>query len=187
MVRFLIDKFRRAPGPLKQPRLIVADLAEEIIDLVGTYMDGKRSTADFEDAPAASSPAPRPASAPPEPPPAEEEDDDPAEPGPSLPDMDPGLLKAMKVPANQRKQEFKVLAILWDARQRDLEPLSAKAVSQHGKKIGLSIRHENVRKVIRMRLEKYIKVHAEGVGSGTIYRYQLAPGGSEYFTSTYFE
>ena len=38
MLRFLLEKFREAPGPLKQPRLIVADLAEEVLDLAEHYL-----------------------------------------------------------------------------------------------------------------------------------------------------
>ena len=53
--------------------------------------------------------------------------------------------------------------------------------------MGLSIRHENVRKVIRMRLDKYVDVHAEGVGSGTVYRYRISSDGITYFTTNYFK
>ena len=42
MLRFLLDKFRQAPGPLKQTRLIVGDLAEEIIDLASYYVYRKK-------------------------------------------------------------------------------------------------------------------------------------------------
>jgi hypothetical protein len=100
-------------------------------------------------------------------------------------EVDPRLARAMADAANVRKQDFKVLAILWDAHGRGLVPLSAKAVSDHGVQIGLAIRHENVRKMIRMRLEKYVDYHNEGAGSATIYRYALNAVGREYFDETY--
>jgi hypothetical protein len=91
----------------------------------------------------------------------------------------------MTDPGNLRKQDFKALAILWDAYGRGMVPLSAKAVSDHGAQIGLAIRHENVRKVIRMRLERYVDYHNEGAGSGTIYRYALNAAGRGHFVDTY--
>ena len=191
MIRFLLEKFRQAPGPLKQPRLIVADLAEEMYDLASTYVESKRHGADYE---AADDVPLRPATDPPASP--AEPEEKPAAKAKAAPEksadeptleLEERLAKAVAVPGNKRKQEFKVLAILWDAAYREMPPMSAKAVSNHGVKMGLSIRHENVRKVIRMRLEKYIKVHAEGVGSGTIYRYELDDSGAEYFTTTYFD
>ncbi len=188
MVRFIIDKFRQAPGPLKQPRLILADLADEVVDLMGTYLNqrkGGSSCAPCEQTfPRVESPAPATSRG--DGGPSGDSADDVVDDRQGLLDIDPKLAAAIAVPGNKRKQEFKVLAILWDTQQREMPPMSAKSVSQHGENLGLSIRHENVRKVIRMRLEKHIKVHAEGVGSGTIYRYELAPVGKEYFTSTYF-
>ena len=108
-----------------------------------------------------------------------------AEDGP-LSDVDERLAAAIDVPANPRKQEFKVLAILWDARGRERGPMSAKSISQHGKRLGLDIRHENVRKVIRTRLEKHVDIQTEGVGRGTIYRYEIADAGAAYFEEKYF-
>ena len=175
MIRFLIDKFRQAPGPLKQVRLITADLAEEVVDLAEHYIRGRSDFAETVDDYPEREPPP-----PPEPPPDPEAQ-------PEKLEVADRLAKAINTPGNKRKQEFKVLAILWDAREREMGPLSAKAISQHGEKIALKIRHENVRKVIRMRLEKYIKVHTEGVGNGTIYRYELDSRGIKYFETTYFK
>ncbi|MCK9462141.1 MAG: hypothetical protein M0R80_21150, partial [Proteobacteria bacterium] len=104
---------------------------------------------------------------------------------PRVLEVDPRLARAMSAAANSRKQDFKVLAILWDAYGRGLVPLSAKAVSDHGVQIGLAIRHENVRKVIRMRLEKYVDYHNEGAGTATIYRYALNATGRDHFAATY--
>lgn len=86
---------------------------------------------------------------------------------------------------NIRKQAFKVLAILWDADQKNLGPLSAKALSLHGENIKLPIRHENVRKVIRMRLERYVHIHPQEMGNGTVYRYNLSKEGRAHFETTY--
>ena len=202
MLKYLIDKFRQAPGPLKQPRLIAADLAEEVLDLVGGYLKN-RGDGCCEDAPVAReeekapTPPPEKESTAPAPAPAAPEEDRKEKPKkatkkaaqtpkPEL-ELAPELTAAMSAAGNMRKQEFKVLAILWDARSRKIGPLSAKSISQHGTKMGLAIRHENVRKVIRMRLEDYVDVHAEGVGSGTIYRYEIADSGAKYFTDKYFE
>lgn len=197
MIKFVIDKFREAPGPLKQARLIVADLAEEVVDLAGHYLKNRGNRYEMPDVEpchtppaaepvaggAAESESPVSGSAEPkvakdQPKPKE------AEPEP-LEDVVPRLSEAIEAPGNKRKQEFKVLAILWDAQHRELGPLSAKAISQHGRRLGLAIRHENVRKVIRMRLEKYIRIHTEGVGSGTIYRYEIDGPGKAYFETTY--
>ncbi|MCK9522590.1 MAG: hypothetical protein M0R76_06010 [Proteobacteria bacterium] len=98
---------------------------------------------------------------------------------------DPRLKEAMGRNGNIRKQAFKVLAILWDADQKNLGPLSAKALSLHGENIKLPIRHENVRKVIRMRLERYVHIHPQEMGNGTVYRYNLSKEGHAHFETTY--
>ncbi len=197
MLRFLLDKFKDAPGPLKQTRLIAGDLAEEILDLAEYYIGRRKSTCDggaasTGHAPPCSVPdAPitemqgsidREAKSPKVPAIVREKKD----PGPSRTlDVPEKLATALDTPQNKKKQEFKVLAILWDARQRELGTLSAKSVSEHGAKLGLAIRHENVRKVIRMRLDKQVETRTEQVGSGSIYRYQISPAGTTYFESKY--
>jgi hypothetical protein len=188
MIRFLIDKFRQAPGPLKQVRLITADLAEEVVDLAEHYIRGRSDFAEPFDDSFDSKPEEVEPPAPPKPEPKSKRTAGDAAPEEvtEILEVEKRLGEAIETPGNKRKQEFKVLAILWDARERKMGPLSAKAISQHGEKIGLKIRHENVRKVIRMRLEKYIEVHTEGVGNGTIYRYEIDAPGIEYFEATYF-
>ncbi len=186
MIKFLLEKFRQAPGPMKQPRLIVADLAEEALDLLTVYLKkeqaGGGSDRHVETAyPASPSPAKSGSDAT-----TEKSGADPDRPGSEL-ELDPRLMVAIEATGNRRKQEFKVLAILWDAMERNKTPMSAKAISQHGVEMGLSIRHENVRKVIRMRLDKYVDVHAEGVGSGTVYRYRISSEGIKYFMTGYFK
>jgi hypothetical protein len=190
MIRFLIDQFRQAPGPLKQARLIAADLAEEVVDLAEHYLKGKSGFAETVDAePDAPSAGSSGKTAVAEPPATKTAKTAAVKPKPVTEtiDVDARLGEAIETPGNKRKQEFKVLAILWDARSRETGPLSAKAISQHGEKIDLKIRHENVRKVIRTRLEKYIRVHTEGMGNGTIYRYEIDKPGIEYFEQTYFK
>ncbi len=196
MIKFVIEKFRTSPGPLKQPRVILADIAEEVLNTALEYMGkapsghGDHGTPAASDGVAAPVASPRPDSGyPAEAPSPEkveiEETCDDARPRPRELEIDPRLDRAMADRANMHKQDFKVLAILWDAYQRGLVPLSAKAVSQHGERIGLAIRHENVRKVVRMRLEKYVDFHNEGAGSGTIYRYLLNAAGRDHFATTY--
>ena len=196
MIKFVIEKFRTSPGPLKEPRVILADIAEEVLNAALEYM-GKVPSGVVEHGVASPSvgtaapiPDPRPddGRASEEPSPAKTADvgaGDDSKPLPRELEIDPRLDRAMSGRANMHKQDFKVLAILWDAYQRGLVPLSAKAVSQHGERIGLAIRHENVRKVVRMRLEKYVDFHNEGAGSGTIYRYLLNAAGRDHFAATY--
>lgn len=197
MIKFILDKIRTAPGPLREPRLLLADIAEEILDTAREYVEGPHRpggdppAAPDRGAPRAEEPSPVTGERLPEP----ERAGDVA-PGPQAKatapaarprelEIDPRLERAVSLPANLHKQDFKVLAILWDAHQRGLVPLSAKAVSTHGERIGLAIRHENVRKVVRMRLEKYVDFHNEGAGTGTIYRYVLNAAGREHFAATY--
>ena len=201
MIRFLIDQFRNMPGPLKKPRILVADLTEEVLDLAEHFL--KRGDSDEVNtgccggnasaAPAAEPPSPAPAAA--DKPQTMSDTADSLAPHDSAKsattsaaDVDARLVAAISVPANVRKQEFKVLAILWDACTKNVGALSAKAISKRGEEVlNVQIRHENVRKVIRMRLENYVKVHAQGVGNGTVYNYELADAGVEYFVSTYFK
>ena len=199
MLKFLIDKFKKAPGPLKQPRLIAGDIIEEIIDLAEHYI--KRSGHDGQDqswstsSPNAEQPdtgrsdASAPSSAgdqkaPPTAVASKTKVNQPPRPTRVL-EVPKTLEAALEIPANHKKQEFKVLAILWDALERNLGLLSSKEVSKHGVKLGMSIRHENVRKVIRMRLDKQVEIRVEQAGSGSIYRYQISPMGKDYFVSKY--
>ena len=201
MIRFLLDQFRNMPGPLSKPRTLVADLAEEVLDIAehfikkddaGSVPSGccdstSPSHASTSPSTGASAPSQAPSSAPASGDNAETDSQSGETAAPSS-DIDARLAAAIAVPGNVRKQEFKVLAILWDARNKKIGALSAKAISKRGDEVlKLQIRHENVRKVIRMRLENYVKVHAQGVGNGTVYNYELAEAGAEYFVSTYLK
>lgn len=204
MIRFLIDQFRNAPGPLKTPRILIADLADEVLDLTKHYLKRDDNSSTYpccnDSSTSVPSPSPQPAS---QPAPVQQTSvpkDDPA-PNADIPpapeaestssnsssNIDPSLAKAISEPGNVRKQAFKVLAILWDAHSKNMGALSAKAISKHGdKNLNLQIRHENVRKVIRMRLENFVNVHAQGVGNGTVYNYELSDAGLNFFVTTYF-
>lgn len=193
MLRFLLEKFRQAPGPMKQVRIIAADLAEEMLDLAGQYKRQFLGTEDEPNAPSYQGPdqwspggSEEPgASAPtPDPKPATASSDSRVASSVSS-DIAPELTRAITAPANRKKQEFKVLAILWDASEHGLGALSAKEISTYGEKLGLSIRHENVRKVIRMRLKKHVIIRREPKGNSTIFHYRLSSTGNEYFVSKY--
>ena len=200
MIRFLLDQFRNMPGPLKKPRILVADLAEEVLDIAEHLIKKNDSSglnssccaptgasSDSAPSPGASSSSSISDAAP-----VAEMKSTTSSPadggiaGASV--VDARLVAAIAVPGNIRKQEFKVLAILWDAYNARIGALSAKAISKRGEDVlKVQIRHENVRKVIRMRLENYVKVHAQGVGNGTVYNYELSEAGAEYFVSTYLK
>ena len=188
MLRFLLDKFKQASGPFKQARLVTGDLAEEMLDLSDYYLKRIRTRLHWTDAASGSSPeatdvplenlqpqqAPKPVvtrSA--------------TEPFTRQLEVSKQLADALDVPQYRKKQEFKVLAILFDAQARGLGQLSAKEVSEHGAQLGLSIRHENVRKVIRMRLDQKVTVQTVVSGSGSIYKYTISEEGAQYFRSKY--
>ena len=63
--------------------------------------------------------------------------------------------------------------------------LSAKQLSEHGAKLGLEIRHENIRKVIRMRLENYVDIHQDRRHGHTLYNYKITDKGANYFNEKY--
>ncbi|MDD5306407.1 MAG: hypothetical protein PHU25_03720 [Deltaproteobacteria bacterium] len=193
MIRFLFDKFRAAPGPLKEARLIVADLAEEILDLAAHYAEKMREPkGQWEDVDGSKKACERHPSAKPGPgksaterPSIGEEPSEPSHPPTRSLEVDPRFATALGLPANNKTQEFKVLAILWDAKSRGMDNLSAKAVSEHGERLGVAIRHENVRKVIRTRLGAFVDVHTEKTGSATVYRYRISTEGESHFVSKY--
>ena len=63
--------------------------------------------------------------------------------------------------------------------------LSAKQLSEHGESLGLAIRHENVRKVIRMRLENNVDIMQNRQQGSPIYNYRITKQGIDYFTEKY--
>ena len=189
MIRVILDKLREVSGPMKQTRLVVADLAEEMLDLAEHYIKQRLGSRDLFGfgKPCCSETGQEETKAEPE----QKRSVAQVEPEKKKPVRDlevaPELETALDNAANQKKQEFKVLAILWDAQKREMGPMSAKAISRHGEDLGLAIRHENVRKVIRTKLSKYVETRTERTGNTTIYRYMIGADGSEYFASKYLD
>jgi len=194
MLRFLLDKFKQAPGPFKQTRLIVGDLAEEMVDLADYYIHRKKysqwntSTDHAPNDPGTGAGTSWGEALPsiPDSREAGEQNESPPSSGPKRAlDVSPAFAAALDNNQNTRKQVFKVLAVLVDAESRGKGPLTAKEVSEHGAKLGISIRHENVRKVIRMRLDKHVEIRSEQVGNRSIYKYRISPSGIDFFKNTY--
>ncbi|MCU0663645.1 MAG: hypothetical protein MUC50_15120 [Myxococcota bacterium] len=234
MLRFLIQKFKEASGPLRQTRIVLGDLSEEVLDLAEYYWkqrqgrqketcgggwQGSFASPCAETNPVAPSivvgahtePSPppyhmlereptvqaqpearaasRPAHAPlihtphkaqqPVPAPREQHHDV-GENQLSL-EVSPQLARAMADPANLKSQDFKVLAILWDVEKRGLLGMNAIDLSSHGERIGLTIRHENIRKVVRIRLSEYVKTIRFSEDGTNMYRYEMSRAGKAYF------
>lgn len=196
MLRFLLDKFRQTPGPLKEARLIAGDIAEEILDLAEYYLKRAKSDVNVGDVAQSESPSYESATSSPAAETERRAEKETAQ-APASDQQAPRSERSLEVTEkmaaaldsiqNKKKQEFKILAILWDADQRQMGKLTAKAVSEHGEKLAISIRHENVRKVIRMRLDKHVEIHTEQVGNGNIYKYKLSPVGKDYFENRYLK
>ena len=194
MMRFFLDKFKESTGPLKETRQLVGDVLEEIMDIVEHYIKGSRDNVAeaLEDVS-----EPRKSHD-------QQGGDNPTV--DSAPDKKEKLKKkkqlkkpepkrtlevpeelaaALDMASNRKRQEFKVLAILWDANNRNLGNLSAKKLSEHGEKLGLAIRHENVRKVIRMRLQNNVEILQNRRQGTSIYNYRITDKGIEYFSTKY--
>lgn len=205
MLKFIIDKIRENDGPLKSARLVIADIAEETVDVVSHYMNKirKKSTAPSPAQPVKESVSTQntsEAEVPPTSVSSSRKTKSPTKPKKSgttkktkapekklkrTLDVSTELALALDTPANQRKQEFKVLAILWDAKQRNQNGMSAKDLSDHGAQLGLAIRHENIRKVIKMRLSTYVEIMQEANNRSSIYHYRLNDVGDTYFREKY--
>jgi hypothetical protein len=192
MLEGLIKQFKETPGPLKPTRTVVGDFAQEILDLTKHYIrrfqasviaDDSSESDDFfapdenqQKEPVetivhvAQQTEPKPVS----------------EPKRTL-DVSESFANMLDFQKNKKSQEFKVLAIFSDAADRNMGPLSAREASNHGKKLGLRIRHENVRKVVRMRLGEYVEILMEERGNGTLNKYRISPPGIEYFFSKYLD
>lgn len=100
-------------------------------------------------------------------------------------DWDEAFAAAIAKPKWVRKQVFKVLAIFWTAHQRDLGPITAKNASAIGDELGLVIRHENVRKVIRTRLTDEIETSTVEESQPPTYQYEMKEAGVQFFTEEY--
>ena len=192
MLEELLKQFKESPGPLKPTRMIVGDFAEEILDLTKHYLKRFQTTVQGDD----SSLSDDFFGAEDEGEPVSEdigqqgeqrtESKTAFEPERSLEVSEPFAV-ALDFPKNKKNQEFKVLAIFYDTSTRGTGPLSAREASNHGKKLGLKIRHENVRKVVRMRLGDYVEILKEERGQGTLNKYRISPKGTDYFSTKYLE
>jgi hypothetical protein len=246
MFRFLIQKIKETPGPLKQTRIVLGDLTEEILDLAEYYWKQRRERDDehgcgawqvppcHEDAgkkgaveqvthksdPEPPLPARQEAAVVPKTPPKPQvKVEGKAKSGPaskkvarpksqpaksatskaaapktidSNSDVSPlepmpRLAQAMTDPENLKKQDFKVLGILWDLEQRGMLGMNANDLSAHGERLGLVIRHENIRKVIRLRLSEYVETIRFLEDGASLYRYELTKAGVQYFEKTFLK
>ena len=197
MLRFFLDKFKESSGPLKATRQVVADVMEELLDIAEHYILGSNSDSTFSNGATSSAQADLDNRG-------QNLKSDSARKGktptsakakrkkqtkqPELKrtlDVPHELATALDIPSNKKKQEFKVLAILWDANNRNLGNLSAKQLSEHGVSLGLAIRHENVRKVIRMRLENYVNILQNRQQGSPIYNYKITEAGIKHFRDKY--
>ena len=214
MLKFLIDKLKESSGPLKQVRLVVGDVIEEVVDLAGHYIRKLRNSPapavpDVISPEIPQTPSDSPEQVVPQKKksPQQSAASKPAKPAarskkssaaaakknktakktepPRTIDVPPELAAALDNTANRRKQEFKVLSILWDARNRNMGGMSAKALSEHGTNLGLAIRHENIRKVIKMRLSNYVEILHEHGDRASINHYRLNDEGIDYFNKTF--
>ncbi len=192
MLEELINQLKETPGPLKPARVVVGDFAQEILDLTKHYIrrfqasigsDDTSMDDDFfasDESQQQESAAEKDHAAP------QTEPQPVPEPTRSL-DVSDSFATALDFSKNKKNQEFKVLAIFSDAADREMGSLSAREASNHGKKLGLRIRHENVRKVVRMRLGEYVEILTEERGNGTLNKYRISPQGIAYFLSKYVD
>jgi hypothetical protein len=119
----------------------------------------------------------------PEIPPEETEDDEPSLPTPT--ELSQAFDMAIAVPSWAKKQDFKVLAIFWSARQRDEGPITAKAASELGDQIDVVIRHENIRKVIRTRLSDWIGTTTIEGSQPPTFQFEMNDDGAAFFEQEY--
>ena len=199
MVRFFLNKLKESSGPLKATRQLVADVLEELLDIVDYYL---RETTNNTTYPADASKAAQHSRCEEVPIPGildiSEDKSSPSDESMRKKqarrtdlkrtiDVPQDLASALEIASNRKKQEFKVLAILFDADNRGLGNLSAKQLSEHGERLGLAIRHENVRKVIRMRLENYVDIMQNRQQGSPIYNYKITEDGIAYFREKYLK
>jgi hypothetical protein len=100
-------------------------------------------------------------------------------------DLDAAFRAAMVQSLWAEKQEPKVLAIFWKARRAGMGPITAKVAASLGRDLGLDIRHENVRKVVRSKLEGKIEQSAVPDSQPTTFAYELNDAGEEYFVERF--
>ena len=200
MLRIMTSFLRNAPGPLKGARALTADLLEGLADVVSPPKDVDLPPPSEPYAPPERVVHDKPSEAGSEPPSAEEPteeakapeapvDEPVAETTADAPepnaDLQAAFDKALEKPAWVRKQDFKVLAIYWQAQQQQKGPLTAKKASTLGGELGLTIRHENIRKVIRTRLDDKIESSTVEGSQPPTFQYEILDVGAQFFEQEY--
>lgn len=191
MLRIMTSLLRNAPGPLKGPRALAADLLEGLADVISPPRDVEQPPP----APPYSPPEPRPApvervetAAVSEPAPAKRvETEVRAAKGETRPaaDLAGAFAKVLENPKLTKRQDVKVLAIFWQAWQRKMGPITAKAASALGDEVGLTIRHENIRKVIRTRLKDKVNTSTVEGSQPPTFEYEMLGEGAAFFEREY--
>jgi hypothetical protein len=199
MIRVLTSLIRNAPGPFKGPRALTADFLEGLIDVVSPPVDAEPA------------PPPKPVAVEKRPEPARVSASDaapqkpaalqkPAAPQPvagSAPARKGGdgvhragdraakLREALTRADWLRSQDFKVLAIFFEAHHREMGAITAKGAAKLGAEIGLTIRHENIRKVVRTRLTEWVDTTMVVDSQPPTFQYEINETGVEHFESEY--
>jgi hypothetical protein len=189
MIRFFIDQFRNAPGPFKKSRLLIADISDEIIDMAKAYISPEIEENVFSETVAQSEVSSKKESKKDsEETSQKEKSNKPQKTKPANTRKNPKFEAAIKDPKNTKKQQFKVLSILFDVKMKNMGPTTGKDLSKHGKDVlGIIIAPENIRKIIRLKLGDYITIETYGTGTHTAYKYILTNDGEKYFTTTYLQ
>jgi hypothetical protein len=197
MLRVLTSLIRNVPGPFKGPRALTADFLEGLIDVISPPVDAEQT-------PPPSSPAPviekrpeparaaeiaavpaKPAAPAPAPEVKKERAASPGNGARLAGDRAKQLKEALTRSDWLRSQDFKVLAIFYEASRRDLGPITAKGAAKLGEEIGLTIRHENVRKVVRTRLTEWIETTMVVDSQPPTFQYCMSEKGASYFETEY--
>ena len=77
------------------------------------------------------------------------------------------------------------MAIFWTAHRQSPKPLTAKKAAKLGSDLGLVIRHENIRKVVRTRLTEKIETSTVPDSQPPTFQYAINEAGVEFFESEY--
>lgn len=187
MLRILTSLIRNAPGPFKGARALAADLVEGLVDVVSPPPEVVPPPPPPPAAPVEPEPSRQAAGAPPpapvpQPKPAETPK---ADATPKGKDVGKAFKKAIGRADWVRRQDFKVLAIFWEARRRGMGRLTAKKAASLGSELGLVIRHENVRKVVRTRLADSIETTTVPDSQPPTFEYELTADGAARFEQEY--
>ena len=193
MLRIVTSLIRNAPGPLRGPRALAADLVEGLIDIVSPPPEvvpppppPPRPAEVSPQAPPAPAPA---AAAKPEPKKAAAAEKPAEEPQKEVKGASEDLLGDFKTSTSRpdlvRRQDFKVLAIFWESRRRGNGPLTAKKAAALGGELEMTIRHENVRKVVRTRLTDQIQTSTVANSQPPTFEYELTDDGAAFFETEF--